>query len=151
MFIYLIRISVDPQRRKLVRSCVVEEQLYSHCFQGCMMVDWMVQRGEAPSREDAIKEIRTMLESNILRHGEISSSRTLDDAPHYDTNTEINTSRYMCHKCAHKSILNMHKILVTCEKMHGVGCRARWVISALVSESSPCLSGSGWIQTLVLR
>ena len=24
------------------------------------------------------------------------SSRTLDDAPHYDTNTEINTSRYTC-------------------------------------------------------
>ena len=57
-------------------------------------------------------------------------SRTLDDAPHYDTNTEINTSRYTCHKCAYKSIINMLKILVSCilvtlflvvcEKMHMV-------------------------------
>ena len=47
-------------------------------------------------------------------------SRTLDDALHNDTNTEINTSRYTCHICAHKSILNMLKVLVTCEKMHMV-------------------------------
>ena len=47
-------------------------------------------------------------------------SRTLDDASHYDTNTEINTSRYTCHECAHKGIINMLKILVMCEKMHMV-------------------------------
>ena len=30
----------------------------------------------------------------VLANNNNSNSRTLDDAPHYDTNTEINTSRY---------------------------------------------------------
>ena len=37
------------------------------------------------------------------------------------------------------------------ENAYNIVCRARWVFSALVSESSPRLSGSGWIQTLVPR
>ena len=54
-------------------------------------------------------------------------------------------------KCAIKRIL---KCLNTCsmrENAYGIGFCARWVNSALVSDSSPRLSGSGWIQTLVLR
>ena len=63
------RLSEDGHGRKLVRSRVQDQQLYSHCFLGCEMIDWMVQRQEAPSREDAVKELRTMLENGILRHG----------------------------------------------------------------------------------
>ena len=76
-------------------------------------------------------------------------SRTLDDVPHYDINTEINISQYTCHKMCNKK-----KCLNTCsmrENAYGIGFRDRWVISALVSESSTRLSGSGWIQTLVPR
>lgn len=62
------RLSEDGQGHKLVRSRVQDQQLYSHCFLGCEMINWMVQRQEAPSREDAVKELRTMLENGIMRH-----------------------------------------------------------------------------------
>ena len=42
----------------------------------------------------------------------IQYSRTLDDVLHYYTNTEISTSRYMCHKMCHKKD---PEILVVCE------------------------------------
>ena len=53
-------------------------------------------------------------------------SRTLDHAPHYDTN-------------------------IVRENAYGFGFRARWLISTLVSESSTRHSSSGWMQTRVLR
>ena len=78
-------------------------------------------------------------------------SGTLDDVPHYDTNTEINISRYTCHKMCHKTKRDHEMFTCSVRKnAYGIGFRARWGISALVSESSPRLSGSGWIQTLVL-
>ena len=40
-------------------------------------------------------------------------SRTLDGNPHYDTNTEINISRYTCHKMCHKRDHEMFKYLST--------------------------------------
>ena len=36
-------------------------------------------------------------------------SLNLDDAPHYDTNSEMNISRYTCHKMCHKRDTAMFK------------------------------------------
>ena len=46
------------------------------------------------------------------------------------------------------ALLHMFMLTGVRENAHDIVCRARWVFSELVSESSPRLSGSGWIQTL---
>ena len=58
----------------------------------------------------------------------INISRTLDDVPHHDTNTDINVFWYTCHKMCRKKIL---KCLNTCSVRENaymvIGFRARRV------------------------
>ena len=67
----------------------------------------------------------------------------------------------ICHITFHKLRIYLRsngQVLLCCiimfmltgmrENAYDIVCRARWVFSALVSESSPRLSGSGWIQKL---
>lgn len=45
------------------------EANYKYACHGSELVSWMVSRHEANSREDAVTELRMLLENNIIRHG----------------------------------------------------------------------------------
>ena len=44
---------------------------YKTCFVGSQLVDWLVQKGEASNREEAVKLGRELLDAGIFAHGEV--------------------------------------------------------------------------------
>ena len=43
---------------------------YKTCFVGSQLVDWLVQKGEASGREEAVQLGRELLDAGMLAHGE---------------------------------------------------------------------------------
>ena len=46
---------------------------YKQCFVGKDFVDWLLAKGEASSRPEAIDIGRKLLEAGVFRHGEFHS------------------------------------------------------------------------------
>ena len=56
----------------LKHSRRVDGHVYRDVVRGCDLVTWMVDNQKATTRQDAVRQARTLLENHIIRHGQWS-------------------------------------------------------------------------------
>lgn len=47
---------------------------FKNCFVGKEFVEWLVTRGEAPTRPDAVEIGKQLLETGVIAHGELQTN-----------------------------------------------------------------------------
>ena len=61
----------------MIRDRRYHLRMYSCCFVGRDLVDWLIKNGDANSRGGAIQCMNTLLENSIIHHGEYNKDRDI--------------------------------------------------------------------------